>query len=192
MWSTFINWAHRQIWQETDEPIEIPPLPFLPPPSSCSSENAAAQDVAATHSATYNGNFFERLSPDLRRMILIEAFGDRTVHIHLQFDRPLRARPPRKMIHGGGVDVLDQRYSASRQMKQPRAWQWYSCVCHRDPVWFVERSQGVGEGEMASRPMIDTCLRGQPQCCDGPPGDRGDMSRCYLGVMGWLMTCRQA
>lgn len=192
MWSSFINWAHRQIWQESDEPIEIPPLPFLPPPSTRSSENVTAQEVAATQPAQLNGTFFERLSPDLRRMILIEAFGDRTVHMHLQFDRPLQARPHRKRLHAGGVDVLNQTHSASRQMKKPRAWQWYSCVCHRDPVWFVERSQGVGEGKMTSMPMMDTCLRGQPQCCDRPPGDREDMSQCYLGVMGWLMTCRQA
>lgn len=195
MWSTLINWAQRQIWQESHDNDEIPPLPFLPPPPS-RGESTAAQDVATTAPAPHNGIFFERLSPDLRRMILVEAFGDRVVHMDLRYDRPLRARPPRKVMHAGGVDVLDQGHSASRQMRKPRAWQWYSCVCHRDPVWFVERWHVHGAKldarDLASQPATDTCLRRSTQSCDAPPGDTGDMSKCYLGVMGWLMTCRQA
>lgn len=195
MWSTFVNWAQRQLWPEShDTDAAVPPLPFLPAPLS-PSESVAAQDAATTApAAPHNGIFFERLSPDLRRMVLIEAFGDRAVHMDLRYDRPLRARPPRKTMHAGGVDVLDQGHSASRQMRKPRAWQWYSCVCHRNPVWFVERWHGakLDEGDMASHPALDSCLRRSAQSCDGPPGDTGDMSRCFLGVMGWLMTCRQA
>lgn len=191
MWSSLINWAQRQIWQESHDTVAIPPLPFLPPPLS-RGENGTSQDVTSTVPAPHNGTFFERLSPDLRRMILIEAFGDRTIHIDLRYDRPLKARPPRKIMHAGGVDVLAQGHSTYRQTRQPRAWQWYSCVCHRDPESFVERWQGAGEGAMASHPAKDTCLRRRPQSCDFPPGDTGDMSRCFLGVMGWLMTCRQA
>lgn len=193
MWSTLINWAQRQIWgDESPDTDEIPPLPFLPPPPSRGGSNTTAQDAPTTNPSAHNGTFFERLSPDLRRMVLIEAFGDRAVHVNLQYDRPLRARPPRKTLHAGGVDVLDQGHSASRQMRKPRAWQWYSCVCHRDPVWFVERGRGAGKGEMTSLPAIDSCLRRRPQLCDAPPGDPRDMSRCFLGVMGWLTTCRQA
>lgn len=191
MWSTLINWAQRQIWQESHDTLAISPLPFLPPPPPCR-ENSTASDVTTTVPAPHNGIFFERLSPDLRRIILIEAFGDRTIHIDLRLDRPLRARPARKTMHAGGVDILDRGHSASRQMRKPRAWQWYSCVCHRDPVSFVERWHGAGEGEMASHPAMDTCLRRRPQSCDRPPGDTGDMSRCFLGVIGWLTTSRQA
>lgn len=193
MLSTLINWAQRQIWHESHDTDEIPPLPFLPKPSS-TGENATTQGVAKTAPAPHNGIFFERLSPDLRRMILVEAFGDRVVHMDLRYDRPLRARPPRKIMHAGGVDVLDQGHSPSRQMRKPRAWQWYSCVCHRDPVWFVElwHSAKLDVADMASHPAMDSCLRRRPQACDSPPGDTGDMSRCFLGVIGWLMTCRQA
>lgn len=190
MWNSLINWAQRQIWQSHDT-LEIPPLPFLPPPPSYN-ENGTSQDAAATVPTLHNGTFFERLSPDLRRMILIEAFGDRTIHIDLRLDRPLRPRPPRKRMHAGGVDVLAQGDGWYRETKKPRAWQWYSCVCHRDPESFVERWHGAGEGPMASHPARDTCLRRRPQSCDSPPGDTGDMSRCFLGVTGWLMTCRQA
>lgn len=191
MW--IINWAQRQIWHESHDTAEIPPLPFLPTPPS-TGEDATTRGVPKTAPAPQNGIFFERLSPDLRRIILVEAFGDRVVHMDLRYDRPLRARPPRKFMHAGGVDVLDQGHSASRQMRKPRAWQWYSCVCHRDPVWFMERWHGakLDVGDMASHPVMDSCLRRRPQSCDSPPGDTGDMSRCFLGVMGWLMTCRQA
>lgn len=197
MWSTLISWAQRQIWHESDDADAVPPLPFLPPPPSLSdSLNAHPHDVATTAPAAHhNGIFFERLSPDLRRMILIEAFGDRAVHVDLRYDRPLRARPPRKTMHAGGVDVLDQAHSASRQARRPRAWRWYSCVCHRDPVGYADGRYGAvaDRGRVAaSHPALDRCLRRGAQACDEPPGDTGDMSRCFLGVMGWLLACRQA
>lgn len=190
MWSTLVNWVQRQFYESHDA-VPIPPLPFLPP-SPSSSESATMQGVASTAPIPQNGIFFGRLPLDLRRIILIEAFGDRAVHVDLRYQRPLRSRPLRKIMHAGGVDVLYAGPSPSRESREPYAWQYYSCVCHRDPVWFVERSYGVGAGDMPSHPATDSCLRRRPQSCDKPPGDTGDMSRCFLGVMGWLLTCRQA
>jgi hypothetical protein len=191
MWSALFKWAERQLWHDSHDTDPIPPLPFLPP-SPSSSEGASTQDVATSVPIPQDGIFFERLSPDLRRLILIEAFGGRAVHMDLRYERPLRARPPRKTLHAGGVDVLYEVFSPSRESGKPRAWQYYSCVCHRDPVGFVERSHAVGAGDMPSHPATDSCLRRRPQSCDRPPGDTGDMSRCFLGVIGWLLTCRQA
>lgn len=194
MWSSLLSWAQRQFWQEAHGAESIPPLPFLPP-SPSSGESTTAQDVVTTATSSHNGIFFERLSPDLRRMILIEAFGDRAVHMDLRYDRPLRARSRRKTmpVHAGGVDILYNGNPPSRDSKQPRAWRYYSCVCHRDPVGLVDHSRGAGISEdLPSHPATDSCLCRRLQSCDRPPGDTEDISRCFLGVMGWLLSCREA
>ncbi|KAL1856409.1 hypothetical protein Daus18300_010781 [Diaporthe australafricana] len=160
MYSTLVNWVQRQFWRESSpDTLVIPPLPFLPTPTP-PSEDSTAQDVAAKVPIPDNGIFFERLPPDLRRMILIEAFGDRVVHIDLRYDRPLVLRHPAKGIHAGGIDVFDH-YGGSRQIKEPRAWQWYSCVCHRDPEWRVRGRLGLRAKDATSHPMEDSCLRGR-------------------------------
>lgn len=187
MYSTLVSWVQRQFWRDSPDTLVIPPLPFLPTPPP-PGEDITAQDVAATGPIPDNGTFFERLPPDLRRMILIEAFGDRVVHIDLRYDRPLVLRHPAKEMHAGGINIFDQ-YGRSRQNNKPRAWQWYSCVCHRDPGWYVRGRLGLKAKDVTSHPMRDSCLRGRyQQGCSVP----GDISMCFLGVVGWLMTSRQA
>ncbi|KAK2596061.1 hypothetical protein N8I77_013569 [Diaporthe amygdali] len=190
MYSSLINWIQRQVWRENPDPDPpaIPPLPFLPTPPS-SSENVTTKDVATIVPTPNNGIFFERLPSDLRRIILIEAFGDRVVHMDLRYDRPLLAGNPRSTLHAGGINISNPY---NRQTEKPHAWQWYSCICHRDPEWCVRGHLSARAEDLTSTPVKDSCLRGRFQSCHGLLGDSGDMSMCFLGVMGWLMTCRQA
>lgn len=49
----------------------------------------SAQDLQSQH-AVADSIFFQRLPAELRRMILIEAFGGRTIHVELEWDREWR------------------------------------------------------------------------------------------------------
>lgn len=124
-------------------------------------------------------------------MILIEAFGNRTLHIHLGLNHPLisglsgRDRyQPGHVAHGSASVPLEENMNKprteNRDTSKPKEWQWWSCVCHRrDPA-----------GELFVPPHYDECLNGRAQCCRLWPGEAS--AKCQIGVEGWLQTCRQA
>lgn len=165
------------------EEREIPAVPTLP------AERVHQLELAPENgdmmSACGSSAFFQRLPLDVRRLVLIEAFGGRTMHVDLQH----RPRP-------GGGDVVSELRSAMSgmygQAGQTRSWQWYGCVCHRDPEWRV-RHRRIGDVSV-SEPIKDRCIEpgghdGAQECvnwsCEKP-------LKCRVGAMGWLRTCRQA
>lgn len=175
-----------------EESGEIPAVPTLPTDRAHQLE--LAQETGEDGMASCdNSLFFQRLPPDVRRLILIEAFGDRIMHVDLQY------RPPR---HGTGDVISGLRSALSGAFSYPgsapagqgqsRSWQWCGCVCHRDPDWRV-RHRRIRDASV-SEPMRDRCTEADghdgAQACDGWPGEKP--LKCRVGAMGWLRTCRQA
>lgn len=99
---------------------------------------------------TANGPFFQRLPAELRRQILALAFGNRVLHMELEYERPL--------ITDDGVRKRDPRGEY--------AWRWRNGVCHRP-------APGVVRGSKEDRLWLDKCM---PLC--GGVGAMGWMLAC--------------
>jgi hypothetical protein len=63
-------------------------------------------------------------------------------------------------------------------------WAWWGCVCHRD----VEKRMLHRQGDVLD-PWEDGCTDGFA-ACKGWSGEQP--TSCYIGIMGWLLSCRQA
>lgn len=121
--------------------------------------------------------FFKNLPLDLRQHVYKAAFGGRTIHIELRFDHPTLALAdpthahPHDNVHAG----LDPENRRDRSI--PPAWIWWGCVCHRNP---------------ALEACEDRCRSGSTPntSCFLYPGVMP--GKCFIGAMGWLLTCRQA
>lgn len=117
--------------------------------------------------------FFQKLPLEIRRTIYLAAFGNRTLHMDLQYRHP---HIPGS-LHAG-LNGEDNLFDVSI----PKSWLWWSCVCHRTPcfqhdLWLDICSIGFGRGNDG-----DWCRADEM----GPRND------CYVGVTGWMMSCRQA
>lgn len=185
------------------EPLPVPPHPTLPsqrrarltPTPSC-------EDLtSAPNAAIANGSFFAKLPFEIRRKILIEAFGGQTVHMDLIYDHPLL--PAEKQADDsdseawkrgnqphGNMNVNPQGMNCCAENlrlddSRPKEWAWRSSVCHRN-VPGCPLGEGVQPGE-------DYCRYGQTQWqmrCFAWPGKHP--AKCLIGAMGWLRSCRQA
>ncbi|CAH0050931.1 unnamed protein product, partial [Clonostachys solani] len=138
--------------------------------------------------------FFGWLPPEIRRRILVCAFGERTVHIDLSYTlitRPYQAGyvgVSAARTHAGLLPRSDyhQMYDGEWQ------WQWYGCVCHRSGP----EEMTLSLGRFRSSPGIDrrrftwtACLEGGG-VCQAWPGNQPD--KCRLECLGWLLTSKQA
>ncbi|OBT68352.1 hypothetical protein VE03_02958 [Pseudogymnoascus sp. 23342-1-I1] len=148
-----------------------------------------------------NYGLFQRLPHEIRRIILIKAFGGRTLHMDLEFKHPLVRKPGPQTE----ISHCDLESSLTRDTNLPKGWQWFGCICHRPDVWpegsyygspLGSRPFGIKELEQhipKTRPCEDRCYRGTPnpnEC--GPLREKGQSSQCFIGIMGWLLACRQA
>ncbi|EAS34741.3 uncharacterized protein CIMG_00095 [Coccidioides immitis RS] len=119
-------------------------------------------------SATANSALFQRIPPEIRRLILVEAFGESPMHFDLRLLHPLKKHPPKRSgTHGPRHANLDH---SARDEFAPRQWQWCSSATN-SLTW-------------------TTCHLGASSCCDAWPGKMP--MKCLIGAMGWLLTCRQA
>ena len=174
----FRKWL-RQILRDTQEENAgrkasepaIPPLPALPstrkhlltPSSSLENLKPLIQP---------NGPFFERLPAELRLQIYVAAFGDRTIHLDLRQEYHRLIEAPKAPTH---AQVSED--GGERNHKIGPRWVWWSSVCHRHPMapaWADQCQLG------SPRQMCDTFYAGQW------PG------KCFLGIMGWILACRQS
>lgn len=131
---------------------------------SPSHSNLAQSPLAATASSP----FFQRLRLELRRQICIAAFGARTVHMDLRWGYSEIPGKHHARTNGGSYYPPDRTLEPS--------WDWWSSVCHRNP-----RDEG----------WMDQCRTGLYNTpCWMFPGKMPD--KCFIGVMGWLLTCRRA
>lgn len=183
--------------RKTDKPIEPPALPFLPAQRPHLLTPTASREflVVATP-----GTIFASLPAELRRRVLIAAFGGRTLHIDLRLAHPRlpgtsAAATSGHGEHGGGAAPLSWRYAADRTA--PRTWRWWSCVCHRlvPPGSRWERrvlARGVAPYRF---PKHDGCIRGDAAFCQLWSSETATVParrRCAVGSLGWLLACRQA
>lgn len=143
------------------------------------------------------------LPPELRRRILMAAFGGRTLHLGMQFAHPRRADAfdyckeefrHATQAHCLGAWPLSSLYGPDRDA--PRTWRWLSCVCHRMlPPGFLWK--GRSPGVQYRYPHTDACLQGDAVFCSlWPPETMPEsipaVGKCMIGTMGWLLACRQA
>ena len=170
---------------ENIKPVETPPLPFLPAQRPRPLTPAGpSQNLVATLGA------LATLPTELRRLVLIAAFGERTLHLDLRLAHPRREDYPASLRkraqheHGLGAVAAFSDYDA------PLAWHWHSCQCHRQfrpgSVWERRIMARPGRLTTYTCPHGDRCLHGEAMCCVMWPGN------CTVGVMGWLLACRQA
>jgi hypothetical protein len=126
------------------------------------------ENLKIHHGKGSSASFFQRLPFELRREIYLIAFGNRTVHMDLEYNY---AEPTGK---GHARRDRDAKFALDRSV--PPEWRWWSSVCHRNPVADI---------------WLDQCRSGDNYAmCYMFPGKWPD--KCYLGLMGWLLTCRQA
>ncbi len=133
-------------------------------------------------SSTAESAFFCYLPFEVRRMILVEAFGNRVIHMDLHLDHPTLCRKPGKGISHYHADVAPTIPDALK----PKEWQWWSSVCHRAPPTI----EFPTEMKACTELFADACREGSGFWCDSWPGL--EPSNCHIGVMGWLLSCRQA
>jgi hypothetical protein len=193
------RWMHRRTRKrahgsDEEEPSPMSLMPILPAqrPLMLTPTPSREELLQSVPNVTAKSGFFMRLPADLRRQILTEAFGGRTVHMDLSFDEPLlvlRGDELRRAIDATGHYGL---WITANGRSQPSAlvadrkfktWEWWGCVCHRDAECRMRRKGRVSE------PYTDGCRAGVAKCGDWA----GDVPRkCQLGAMGWLRACRQA
>ncbi|KAL7793043.1 hypothetical protein V8C37DRAFT_379108 [Trichoderma ceciliae] len=193
---------------ESSRPLKeappIPPHPKLPSQRRALLSPTPSHEslISSTNVATANSSFFTTLPLEIRRKILIEAFGGQTVHMDLIYDhppQPLEDQPEesqeeRRLIQGcshgnlnvnlnnSGCDIRNLRLDDSR----PKEWTWRSSVCHRNPPAQCPPGEDV-------QPAEDYCRFGQSpwhRTCLVWPGEFP--TKCLVGAMGWLRSCRQA
>lgn len=166
------------------------------PPFRTEWPNISAPDAALAA----NYGLFQKLPVELRHHILGHAFGNRTLHIHLEFDHPFvrkelpphKSNEPHNSIRGGLM----------RDDRQPKQWHWFSCVCHRKVIRPTDENESVVNGPVVE-PWEDGCIPSGVKrrigyrppsamfcSCESP--DRSSHDECLLGVSGWLLASRQA
>uniref|UniRef100_A0A0B7KGU7 DUF7730 domain-containing protein n=1 Tax=Bionectria ochroleuca TaxID=29856 RepID=A0A0B7KGU7_BIOOC len=188
---------------ETAEPV--PALPIVRPRLLTPSASREDLSFSATN-VTAQCAIFGRLPFEIRRRILVEAFGGHTVHMDLSFDHP---ELPADEAHFDGSKEnfpnhgnrhLDERKNWHMEVPQlrvdtslPKGWIWRSSECHRRYPW---KSRDELKGKQVDRytnAAEDRCRFGGglwPRMCQWWSGD--GPSKCCIGAMGWLLSCRQA
>ncbi|KFY37495.1 hypothetical protein V495_07145 [Pseudogymnoascus sp. VKM F-4514 (FW-929)] len=118
--------------------------------------------------------FFQKLPLEIHRKIYLAAFGNRTLHVDLQYRKPYVPGPWHALLSKKPDDYVESA---------PESWRWWSCVCHRNTL-------------CTNQLYNDTCTCGAGYCI----GREGRVVRdetnlrleCFVGVMGWFTSCRQA
>lgn len=166
-----------------NKPIPIPGLPpFLLPVERPSILTPSPSREAILSSMDSYGAF-QLLPYEIRRQILIEAFGGCTLHIDLTY----------RMQHFSHKDGKHAISDGKQIYTKDKTWEWFSCVCHQPNLWpdgTPQRNFGEREIKNVRRlPCGGGCFNGRNhnEC-----QLQGNQEPCSIGVMGWLLACRQA
>lgn len=116
--------------------------------------------------------FFPKLSYELRHAIIAHAFGEQIVHMNLFYHERRPKRPTARGPHA----VPGKHFFRS-------GYVWSSSVCHQ--CW-----PGAHGYRDALGPAYDECHSNGQANCIAWPGDGPE--KCFLGIMGWMLSCRQA
>lgn len=196
-------------------------LAIPPPPPSCDKWHIIPSSATASLVRS-NYGLLQHLPLEIRQQILGHAFGNRTLHVDLTFDHPLTRKPRDSLRHRNPIKsafgTQRERLNAEtgtphsgfgtnliRDNRQPKQWQWFSCVCHRR-VGRVEEDARPSIRKPRIEPHEDGCIPGEhvgkraghspksPTLCRCESTDHNSSltDDCFIGVMGWLLACRQA
>ncbi|VUC20617.1 unnamed protein product, partial [Clonostachys rosea] len=138
---------------------------------------------------------FFALPAETRNQIMIEAFGQRSLHMSLEFQHPfaLYTQGNSQGYHTHArIQHLKPALNSHLRTDLPKKWTWFGCVCHQ----FDEPNEGEIPGHLRCLgvkaepdPGTDYCLEGLG-CCNTLPG--ASPIECQVGIMGWLLACRQS
>lgn len=141
-------------------------MPKLP------SSRPRAMTVSNSDIGQKGSRFFTMLPLEVREKVYLSLFGRRTIHIDLSYDHADCA----------GARHANLGDSFSKDTSTPKEWRWWSCVCHR------MRKEVNGELFVLDF-WLDRCRSGEQTYCQWAFPDR---SECFVGALGWLLSCRQA
>lgn len=191
MSNTFSKWIDKKLSLSLTKGDQTPPLPTLPRdrPRVLTPSPSRETLVLSAAAATANSAFFQKLPPEIRRKILKEAFGNYIMHMHLSYDFPrvpldVRQRDPVRRH----ANIRRAQPQPQRRFGIPRkkTWQWWSCICHRASPWQLSQWQPT----TYDKPCDDRCYTAGLPWCESWPGETP--GKCFIGVMGWLLSCRQS
>ncbi|KAJ3526415.1 hypothetical protein NM208_g11202 [Fusarium decemcellulare] len=180
---------YQSITESNGPSTSQPEMPCLPNPRPHAlTPSASTQDLTVPAQPS---PLFDKLPPEIRRAILVVAFGDRTVHMDLILDHPLNPGDPEKAARMPYSHRRPQtNYLVGVDKSQPIRWQWRGCTCHRIPPdhcsFYNDREMEVEE------PGDDTCSSGSAVRCIEWTKRGKNPHWCWIGATGWLLACRQA
>ncbi|KAM0417280.1 hypothetical protein ACHAPT_012721 [Fusarium lateritium] len=189
--------ASAVAWLRENNPWKPPEpgMPFLPEerprPLTASSECQGSKD----------SQLFTKLPQEIRLDILRQAFGDNDIHIELDYGYPpMLEKRPRSRRYGSRISVRYCETWCNRtgdpwgqhrlvpNKWKPKKWRWWSRVCYRGiltPFWGLSTHSSV-----KLEPWWDRCKFDLGPIYEPELGS--DSSKRHVGVMGWLLSCRQA
>lgn len=183
----------------------LPPVPSLPSERAriltpSVSQESLCQAVAA---ATADCSFFQKLPYEIRRKILVEAFGGHIIHMDLFFDHPEMPLidyevdyEGKKIIpHCNRNTIKMSRFNGPythMDTSKPKRYFWRSSECHRDHPRIMMGPHRKRYFSNSLNAAEDRCRLGgtQENFCSAWRG--ADYSKCFVGAMGWMLSCRQA
>lgn len=175
-----LRWLNRTVTKSTSDRKAPPPPPPLPSPRPRPITPSDSLPCLPQHQSP----FFSRLPPEIRRVILLYAFGNCTVHMDLALEHPMLERA--KLSSSGRV--AHGELTRQRDISAPRQWLWRSSVCHRNPPWTPP--QHLWWRLNWHRPDVDRCMEGDGFACRTWLGEWP--VKCRVSALGWLLSCRQA
>lgn len=143
-------------------------LPLQPKPSA----SRESPPISAAASVT-ESPFFQKLPFEIRHMILMHAFAGYTIHMT--------------------VDILQHLLSLSKRAAGQKL-QMEQLRCHVCPV--PDSMRTLRDGLRPSSEFCPGFRSGLRQRCYGQwctcPVQGFESGCWYIGIMGWLLSCRQA
>jgi hypothetical protein len=187
MHNIFTKLIKRQSTEEEEKPrpLYLPRNRLRVITPSASRESLSASAI----SSTAKSPFFAKLPFEIRQKILKHAFGDKTICMSLDFDYPVEGPIYRHRRHRCAncarraiIRAITLKHIRKMIKGKKKRWFWYCTVCDRC-------SQSIKNTLRDESNCDGNSIPGVSWCCDtwfiGA-------SVLRIGVMGWLLSCRQA
>ncbi|KAI9150585.1 DNA-directed RNA polymerase II subunit RPB1 [Paramyrothecium foliicola] len=184
--------ALKEYYEKEKPPVEeLPKLPdprprALTPPGFREDDSRGPPHALFQESAAYF-----KLPPNIRSDIIQLVFRERRLHMHLSYDHPDASHRPDPLSHCHIANrhsrIFLQKKNRLVHTTEPKAWRWWGSACHRIAP---DASDGPMTRDGPVGPWVDDCREGGAAHCPRK-GDAVYASACRIGIMGWLLSCRQ-